>query len=84
MPRDDAVIRNQDLRIVRQRPRNRDALHLASGKLPGQGIGFFHQAHRAVDDCHALLEVLGFELPTTGAPALALLLETARKPTLRG
>ncbi|WP_407116151.1 3'-5' exonuclease [Bradyrhizobium sp. LMG 9283] len=47
------------------------------------GAGFFHQAHRAVDDCHALLEVLDFVLPTTGAPALALLLETARKPTLR-
>ena len=32
------------------------------------GAGFFHQAHRAVDDCHALLEILDFELPTTGAP----------------
>jgi DNA polymerase-3 subunit epsilon len=30
-----------------------------------------------------LLEVLASELPTTGAPALALLLETARKPTVR-
>lgn len=47
------------------------------------GAGFFHHAHRAVDDCHALLEVLAYELPTTGAPALALLLETARKPTVR-
>jgi DNA polymerase III subunit epsilon len=47
------------------------------------GAGYFHQAHRAVDDCHALLEVLAFELPTTGSPALALLLENARKPTLR-
>src|SRR4051794_5958547 len=47
------------------------------------GAGFFHQAHRAVDDCHALLEVLDLELPTIGSPALALLLETARKPTLR-
>ncbi|MHC2623950.1 DNA polymerase-3 subunit epsilon [Bradyrhizobium huanghuaihaiense] len=47
------------------------------------GTGFFHQAHRAVDDCHALLEVLDFVLPTTGAPALALLLKTARRPTLR-
>jgi DNA polymerase-3 subunit epsilon len=47
------------------------------------GAGFFHHAHRAVDDCHALLEVLAFELPATGAPALALLLETARKPTVR-
>ncbi|NYG44842.1 hypothetical protein GGD67_002290 [Bradyrhizobium sp. IAR9] len=40
-----------------------------------KGAGYFHQAHRAVDDCHALLEVLDFVLPTTGAPALALLLE---------
>ncbi len=47
------------------------------------GAGYFHAAHRAVDDCHALLEVLAFELPITGAPALALLLETARKPTVR-
>jgi DNA polymerase III subunit epsilon len=47
------------------------------------GAGFFHQAHRAVDDCHALLEVLALELPTTGAPALALLLETARRKTVR-
>ncbi|MDA9406209.1 3'-5' exonuclease [Bradyrhizobium sp. CCBAU 45384] len=47
------------------------------------GAGYFHQAHRAVDDCHALLEVLAFELQTTGSPALALLLETARKPTMR-
>ncbi|WFU29047.1 3'-5' exonuclease [Bradyrhizobium sp. CB1717] len=47
------------------------------------GAGYFHQAHRAVDDCHALLEVLAFELPTTGSPALALLLETARRKTLR-
>jgi DNA polymerase-3 subunit epsilon len=47
------------------------------------GAGLFHQAHRAVDDCHALLEVLDFTLPTTGAPALAALLENARKPTVR-
>lgn len=47
------------------------------------GAGYFHQAHRAVDDCHALLEVLDFALPTTSAPALALLLDTARKKTVR-
>jgi len=39
------------------------------------GTGFFHQAHRAIDDCHALLEILAFELPTAAAPALAVLLE---------
>jgi DNA polymerase-3 subunit epsilon len=47
------------------------------------GAGFFHQAHRAVDDCHALLEILAFELPTIGTPALAVLLEKARKRTMR-
>ncbi|MCK1536158.1 MULTISPECIES: 3'-5' exonuclease [unclassified Bradyrhizobium] len=47
------------------------------------GASFFHQAHRAVDDCHALLEVLNFTLPTTGVPALAALLENARQPTVR-
>ncbi|WFU34289.1 3'-5' exonuclease [Bradyrhizobium brasilense] len=47
------------------------------------GAGYFHQAHRAVDDCHALLEILAFELPTTGSPALAILLEQARKKTIR-
>jgi DNA polymerase III subunit epsilon len=47
------------------------------------GAGFFHQAHRAVDDCHALLEILALELPTTGTPALAVLLEQARKKTMR-
>ncbi|MGY3512227.1 3'-5' exonuclease [Bradyrhizobium lupini] len=47
------------------------------------GAGYFHQAHRAVDDCHALLEILDFDLPTTGAPALAVLLETARQKTIR-
>jgi DNA polymerase III subunit epsilon len=47
------------------------------------GAGYFHQAHRAVDDCHALLEILDFDLRTTGAPALAVLLATARKKTIR-
>ena len=47
------------------------------------GAGIFHQAHRAVDDCHALLEILAYELPTTGTSALAVLLERARKKTTR-
>jgi DNA polymerase-3 subunit epsilon len=47
------------------------------------GAGFFHQAHRAVDDCHALLEILALELPALGKTALAALLERARKKTMR-
>jgi DNA polymerase III subunit epsilon len=47
------------------------------------GAGFFHQAHRAIDDCHALLEILALELPTIGASALSALLDQARKKTMR-
>jgi DNA polymerase-3 subunit epsilon len=46
------------------------------------GAGLFHHGHRAVDDCHALLEILDFTLPT-GASALAMLLERARRTTVR-
>ncbi|MGB8841420.1 MAG: 3'-5' exonuclease [Aliidongia sp.] len=45
--------------------------------------GFFYDAHRAADDCAAALEILARPLPSTGAPALASLLETARKATWR-
>jgi DNA polymerase III subunit epsilon len=47
------------------------------------GTGLFHQAHRAVDDCRALLEILAFELPGTGSTVLAALLERARRKTVR-
>jgi DNA polymerase-3 subunit epsilon len=47
------------------------------------GAGFFHQAHRAIDDCHALLEILAFELPDLRKPALAALLDKARRKTMR-
>src|SRR5262249_30274522 len=41
------------------------------------GAGFFHRAHRAVDDCHALLEILAMPLGATGRSAFAHLLESA-------
>ncbi|MEH2512226.1 DNA polymerase III epsilon subunit-like protein [Nitrobacteraceae bacterium AZCC 1564] len=47
------------------------------------GVGMFHQAHRAVDDCRALLEVLASSLPSDERTALSLLLENARKRTVR-
>jgi DNA polymerase-3 subunit epsilon len=47
------------------------------------GCGLFHDAHRAVDDCRALLEILARPLPATGEPALKRLLDTARKATYR-
>src|SRR6266852_1895238 len=47
------------------------------------GVGFFHRAHRAIDDCHALFEILVSGLPKVNKPALAVLLERARRKTIR-
>ena len=47
------------------------------------GIGMFHKSHRAVDDCHALLEILAHTLPEVDRTALSLLLENARRKTIR-
>lgn len=47
------------------------------------GVGLFHEAHRAVDDCRALLEILAREIPTTERTPLAHLLEAARRRTVR-
>jgi DNA polymerase III subunit epsilon len=47
------------------------------------GIGMFHRSHRAVDDCHALLEILAHTLSRPKRTALSLLLETARRKTVR-
>jgi len=46
-------------------------------------IGYFHEAHRAVDDCLALLEVLATPLPNSQKFALAVLLEQARRRKIR-
>ena len=45
--------------------------------------GFFHKGHRAIDDCHALLQLLASPLRTSGRRALSCLLDTARRPTVR-
>ena len=46
-------------------------------------FGFLYDAHRAVDDCHAAVEVLGRRLPRTGRRVLGVLLERARRPMFR-
>jgi DNA polymerase-3 subunit epsilon len=46
-------------------------------------VGLFHQAHRAVDDCHALAEILASDLPGRNRSALAVLLGRARRKTMR-
>jgi DNA polymerase III subunit epsilon len=47
------------------------------------GCGLFHAAHRAVDDCHAVLEILAKPLPGASETALAALLTRARQPSVR-
>jgi DNA polymerase-3 subunit epsilon len=46
-------------------------------------IGYFHNAHRATDDCHALIEILAHLLPTMARSVLAELLDRARRTTVR-
>jgi DNA polymerase III subunit epsilon len=47
------------------------------------GIGLFHQAHRAIDDCRALIEVLAADVPSQNRSAFGVLLERARRKTVR-
>jgi DNA polymerase III subunit epsilon len=46
-------------------------------------LGFFHDGHRAGNDCRATLHMLAQQLPGTGRLALQALLEQARLPTWR-
>lgn len=45
--------------------------------------GLFHDAHRAVDDCHALIEVLDRPLGQNGQAGFTALLTQARRNTVR-
>jgi DNA polymerase-3 subunit epsilon len=46
-------------------------------------LGLFYDAHRAIDDCHATLEILSRQLPATSTTGLATLLDRARRKTFR-
>ncbi|WP_234053702.1 MULTISPECIES: 3'-5' exonuclease [unclassified Xanthobacter] len=45
--------------------------------------GFFHDAHRAGDDCRATIELLARPLPKSGTTAMSNLLAAARAPGAR-
>lgn len=47
------------------------------------GAGFFYDRHRAVNDCAAAIELLALDLPRSGGPTLAALLQSARTPSWR-
>lgn len=46
-------------------------------------LGFFFEAHRAVNDCQALLHAMQQFLPVSGQLVMQALLENARRPTFR-
>ena len=48
-----------------------------------RGVGLFHEGHRAIDDCYAVLEMLDHSVKTLNKPALALLLEEAWRTVAR-
>ena len=52
------------------------------GYLIGQA-GYFHDGHRAVDDCFALLEVLAQDAPESGKAPFAELLAASRRSRVR-
>lgn len=60
-------------------------LGFESAKLGGllAGFGLFHGAHRAVDDCLALAELLRLHPQQGPASAMSMLLSRARRPTSR-
>ncbi len=45
--------------------------------------GYFYDAHRAATDCQAAIELLATPLARSGVPAMARLLENARRPSWR-
>lgn len=45
--------------------------------------GFFHGAHRAIDDCQAVVELLARPLPGKSTTAFAMLADHARRTTFR-
>lgn len=48
-----------------------------------QSFGYFYNAHRALDDCNAVLNILSFQLPRSRRLALSQLLNSARQTTVK-
>lgn len=46
-------------------------------------LGHFHEAHRAIDDCYAVVHILTCPLPRSGRLGLRQLLQAAARPTVR-
>lgn len=66
-----------------QVPWNEEGVGSAKLEFIAYRCGFHYSGHRASVDCHALLEVLQWDLPTSGVKVLKRLLENARLPDIK-
>jgi DNA polymerase-3 subunit epsilon len=48
-----------------------------------QAFGYFYDAHRSLDDCNAVLQILTFDLPKSKSSVLLALLRSARQTRMR-
>lgn len=48
-----------------------------------QAFGYFYDAHRSLDDCNAVLQILALTLPRSKTPVLSNLLQSARQTRMR-
>jgi DNA polymerase-3 subunit epsilon len=62
---------------------NAEGIRSSALEFVAYSLGFFHDGHRAANDCRATLHALAQPLPGTGRLALQALLEQARLPTWR-
>ncbi len=58
---------------------------VAGGRLEyiAMAFGCFYEAHRAVDDCNAVANILTFRLPRSNRSTLSALLDAARRSEIR-
>jgi DNA polymerase-3 subunit epsilon len=68
---------------LEQIPWNAEGLRAANLEFLAYRFGFHFNAHRALDDCFALLEVLNSELPVSGVNILKVLHDTAQIPSVK-
>lgn len=68
---------------MREVPWTDEGLESSKQEYLAYRYGFFYDGHRAGADCLAGIHLLAQELPESGRPALAALLESARRTTYR-
>ena len=68
---------------LKEVPWKAEGFRHASLEYIAYGMGFFFDGHRAENDCRTALELLSKPLPVSGKTGFDMLLDSARKPTIR-